>query len=250
MKRSGRPTIFTRTENSSESVCMAVTGNEDNFPLEPRNYSSLLRLKRVLAWINRFVDNSRKQKENRTSGELLSDELKRAEVQIIHHTQVTEFTDEWKALSRGKPLPSSSKLLGLQSKLDDDGLMRPDGRLKHAEFLPCDVRYPIILPRRNWVTKLIVKEYHERGNHATGTNQTLAALSTRYWLLAGREEIREWEKECAVCRRRKSKPCSQIMAPLPRSRLKPSLRAFARSAVDFAGPFIAVQGRGKRREKR
>ena len=95
MKRSGRPKIITRMENSSESVCMAVTGNEDIFPLEPRNCSSLLRLKRVLAWINRFIDNSRKQKENRTSGELLSDELKRAEVQIIHHTHVTEFTDEW-----------------------------------------------------------------------------------------------------------------------------------------------------------
>ena len=40
------------------------------------------------------------------------------------------------------------------------------------------------------------------------------------------------------------------MAPLPTSRLKPSLRAFVRSAVDFAGPFVTVQGRGKRREKR
>ena len=229
---------------------MVVNGNEDNFPLKPHNCLSLLRLKRVLAWINRFVDNSRKKKENRTSGELLSDELKRAKVQIIHHAQVTEFTDEWKALSRGKPLPSSSKLLVLQPKLDDDGLMRSDGRLKHAEFLAYDVRYPIILPRRNWVTKLIVKEYHERGNQATGTNQTLAALSTRYWLLAGREEIREWEKERTMCRRRKSKPCSQIMAPLPTSRLKPSLQAFARSSVDFAGPFITVQGRGKRREQR
>ena len=250
MKRCTRPTLFTRTENSSESVCMVVTGNEDNFPLKPRDYSSFLRLTRVLACINRFVDNGRKQKENRTSGELLSEELKRAEVQIIHHTQVIEFTDEWKALSCGKTLPSSSKLLGFQPKLDEDGLIRSDGRLKHAEFLPYDMRYPIILPRRNWVTKLIVKEFHERGNHATGTNQTLAALSTRYWLLAGQEEIREWEKECLVCRRRKSKPCSQIMAPLPTSRLKPSLRAFVRSAVDFAGPFITVQGRGKRREKR
>ena len=40
------------------------------------------------------------------------------------------------------------------------------------------------------------------------------------------------------------------MAPLPKSRLKSSLRTFVRSAVDFAGPFITVQGRGKRREKR
>ena len=40
------------------------------------------------------------------------------------------------------------------------------------------------------------------------------------------------------------------MAPLPASRLKSSLQAFTRCAVDFAGPFITVQGRGKRREKR
>ena len=114
------------------------------FPINPCNYSSLLRLKRVLAWVNRFVVNCKKQTEYRSSGELLRDELKRAEFQIIHYTQVTEFKDEWKALSRGKPLPSNSKLLGLQPKLDDDGLMQSDGRLNNAMFLPYDVRYQFI----------------------------------------------------------------------------------------------------------
>ena len=107
MKRSSRPTTFTRLEDSSVSEYMAVTGYEDNFPLEPPNYSSLLRLKRVLAWINHFLDNSNKKKENRTSGELLSDELIRAEVQIIHNAQVTEFTYEWKAPFRGKQQAAS-----------------------------------------------------------------------------------------------------------------------------------------------
>ena len=160
------------------------------FPINPCNYSSLLRLKRVLTWVNPFVVNCKKRTEYRTSGELLRDELKRAEFQIIHYTQVTEFNDEWKALSHGKPLPSNSKLLGLQPKLDDDGLKQSDGRLNNAMFLPYDVRYPVIQPRKSWVTQLIVKEYHERGYHATGTNQTLAALSARYWLHLGCEEIR------------------------------------------------------------
>lgn len=52
------------------------------------------------------------------------------------------------------------------------------------------------------------------------------------------------------CRRRQARPAQQIMAPLPNIRLNMTLRAFASSAVDFAGPFITVQGRGKRREKR
>ena len=60
---------------------------------------------------------------------------------------MTEFREEWKALSSRKSLPGNSKLLGLQPKLDDDGLMRSDGCLEHAEFLSYDVRFPTILPR-------------------------------------------------------------------------------------------------------
>ena len=40
------------------------------------------------------------------------------------------------------------------------------------------------------------------------------------------------------------------MAPLPEIRLQMSMRAFAQTAVDYGGPFITVQGRGKRRQKR
>ena len=82
----------------------------------------------------------------------------------------------------------------------------------------------MILPRKSWVTKLNVKEFHEKGHHATGTNQTLSALSARYWIVSAREVIRQLEKACSECRRRKAKACEQIMAPLPISRLKKSLR--------------------------
>ena len=80
-------------------------------------------------------------------------------------------------------------------------------------------------------------------------NQLLAALSTHFWIISGREEIREWEKECNECQRRKSKAAKQIMAPLPQIRLRFSLRAFAQTAVDYGEPFITVQGRRTRRQK-
>ena len=127
--------------------------------------------------------------------------------------------------------------------------MRCDGRLKYAEYLPQDARFPIIPPRKNCVTKLIVKHYHEKNNHASGTNQLLAALSTRFWIISGREKIREWEKECNECQRRKAKAARQIMAPLPQIRLRFSLRAFAQTAVDYGGPFITVQGRTRRQKR-
>ena len=52
-----------------------------------------------------------------------------------------------------------------------------------------------------------------------------------------------------VCRRRKAKLATQAMAPLPDIRLKMSLRPFADAAVDYAGPFITIQGRSIRRAK-
>ncbi|XP_068715777.1 uncharacterized protein [Montipora foliosa] len=83
-----------------------------------------------------------------------------------------------------------------------------------------------------------------------GTNQLLAALSTCFWIISGHEEIREWEKECNECQRRKAKAAKQIMAPLPQIRLRFSLRAFAQTAVDYGGQFITVQGRRTHRQKR
>ena len=164
-----------RSQDPISSVFMTLGANEDTFPLDPSRYSSWLKLKRIQAWATRFIEICQKPKTARTSGQLMADELKRAEVQLIKQTQRSYFRDEWRTLSYGRPLPTSSKLLGLKPNLDEDRLMRSDRRLKQAKFLAYDVRYPIILPRKSWVTKLIVKDFHEHGKHAAGTNQTLAA---------------------------------------------------------------------------
>ena len=146
-----------------------------------------------------------------------------------------------------KLFPTSTQRF-FEPRLDEEGQIRSEGRLRYAEFLSEDARFPIILPRKNQVTKLIVNHYHEKEKHASGTNQTWAALSTRFRIISGRQEIREWEKECNECRRRKAKAAKQVIAPPPQIRLRLSLQAFAQTAVDFGGPFItAIQGRGSQR---
>ena len=215
--------------------------------LNCERFSSWERFTRIYA---RFIHNCHVNEEHRTTGQLTLDEISDVEKQIIKNAQRDSFCDEYMALTKEKQLSANSKLLGLCPRVDGDGLMRSDSRLQYADFLPYDVRYPIILPRRNWVTKLIVKYYHEMGHHNAGTNQTLSALSTKYWIIAAREEIAEWEKQCAICIKRKAKCAQQIMAPLPLNRIKSSLRTFVRTAVDFGGPFVTIQGRGKQRQKR
>ena len=216
--------------------------------LDPSRWSSWLT--HVLAWVLRFLYNCRSMDKDRHGGPLTPGEITDAENFAIRQAQRDGFCDEYLTVLNGKPLSKGSRLLKLTPRIDDDGLLRADGRLSYAEFLSLDLRFPIILPRGHWVTKLIVKHFHELGKHITGTNHTLSNLSSKYWIVAPREEIREWEQQCNECKRRQAKVATQVMAPLPVTRLRNPLRAFHRVSVDFGGPFITVQGRGKRREKR
>ena len=133
--------------------------------------------------------------------------------------------------------------------MSEDVVLRCDGRLRYAEYLPWETRYPFILFQSHWVTTLVMKQAHEQSEHEE-TNEVLAQLSVRYWILSAREAIKQWERDCMQCRRRKAKPAKQIMAPLSELRTQKSLRAFSQTSLDFGRPFITKQGRGKVRQRR
>ena len=50
------------------------------------------------------------------------------------------FREEYAALSLGKPIPQKSQLIKLNPCIDEDGVIRCDGRLRFAEILPYDTR--------------------------------------------------------------------------------------------------------------
>lgn len=210
---------------------------------EPRILFQLDTTCKSSSLVNRFVNNCRMGIKDRLTGELNAKEIEEAETRIIRKAQKCEFYCEYRLLKQNKPLQQSSKLLNLNPVIDEDGLLRCDGRLKYAEYLPYDVRYPIILPRNNRVTTLIIKYHHEKGKHVTGTNHTLSMISLRFWIISAQEEIRKWERQCNKWCRNKARPAEQLMGPNPSIRTKQPLHAFSRTAVDYGGPFITKQGR-------
>ena len=100
------------------------------------------------------------------------EELNDAETQIVRKMQKEMFYEEYMALVKKDRLLKHGKFLSLCPQLDDDRIMRSDGQLKYAEFLPYDTRYPIILPMKNWVTRLIVK-YHTSWETTVKLSQTM-----------------------------------------------------------------------------
>jgi hypothetical protein len=191
-----------------------------------------------------------RNKQRPQQKEIAPEEIRDAEDVIIRNAQKQSFPSEYEALANGKPMLRRSQLAKLSPRIDQQGVIRCDSRLYYADSLPYDARCPIILPRGHWVTKLIVRYYHALANHVAGTNFVLAQISQRFWIVAAREEIREWENECCTCQKRRNKLATQVMAPLPDVRLRFTYRVFDQAAVDYAGPLTTIQGRGKRRLKR
>ena len=198
-----------------ERAMITINQEDPSWRLNPKRFSSWKRFTRVHAWVRRFVDNCRGRA--RQNGELKPSEIEDTEVQVIKSAQREAFPEEYLALQRRKELPKNSKLLAFRPRLDEEGQMRCDSRLKYAEFLSYDACFPIILPRKHQVTKLIVKHFHEEGYHASGTNQTLAVLSTRFWIISGHEEIREWGRSVVSAAGGRPKLQSKLWHPFNRS---------------------------------
>ena len=84
-----------------------------------------------------------------------------------------------------------------------------------------------------------------------GLNYTINHVREKYLMVHIREQVKRVMRECFECARRfRSKPAHQQMAPLPKIRLQQSSRPFESCAVDFGGPFLTKQGRGRVRAKR
>ncbi|XP_071816656.1 uncharacterized protein [Apostichopus japonicus] len=223
----------------------------DEWKLNPCRFSSWERMRRVTAYVFRFINNCRSKSEDRSKGKVLKlDEIQDAENYLVCVAQEDAFSRDIENIKKGGAVGSNSALKSLLPKIDDDGLLRMTSRLSVVETLPYDVRFPVILPRKHALTRLIVRKYHTDGNHVQGTNYILSKISEKYWVVHGREEIRECDTNCNQCKLRSVKGGEQVMAPLPKRKATVTLRAFSKVAVDYAGPFLTIQGRGRVRTKR
>lgn len=206
-------------------------------------YSSLIKLLRVTAYCQRFIDNCRKP-SIKAKGCITPLELDAARRYWIKVTQQIHFHTEIDCLQRGLPIPKSSHILTLNPMLDGYGVLRVGGRLINAQ-LPFERQHPIILPKTDHFTDLIIDECHKRTLHGN-IQLMLNTIRDRYWILSGRSIIRQWVHKCNRCYRFAARSAQQLMGDLPSVRVTPS-RTFLSSAIDYAGPIkIAMRkGRGK-----
>jgi len=118
--------------------------------------------------------------------------------------------------------------------IDDQGLIRCHGRLQYAP-ITSEAIYPILLPRKEYFTDLLIFSYHKTSFHA-GVAQTLATIRHEFWIPKGRSQVRKVINECQTCRRWEGGPFKMPkMPPIPKMRLSPSA-PFTNVGIDYFGP--------------
>ncbi|XP_055584907.1 uncharacterized protein LOC129737769 [Uranotaenia lowii] len=186
------------------------------------------------------------------TGCIKREELQLAENTLLKMTQWEAFPDEMVILTKnqksspnsGLQVAKSSSIYKLSPRIDAGGLLRMDSRIGVARKVPDDMKYPILLPKNNYVTFLLLFDLHCKFNHAN--NETVVnEARQRFYIPALRQQIKLVRKKCQFCKVYKSQPIAPRMAPLPAARLSPQVRPFTYVGLDYFGPLLVKVGRNR-----
>ena len=98
----------------------------------------------------------------------------------------------------------------------------------------------MILPSKGHVTELVIRHFHADAAHVE-TEQTLAGIRQRFWVLHGKSAVRRALKKCVTCTRFRGRSQEQVMGMLVGGQLAVE-PPFTHVGVDYFGPFSVKVG--------
>lgn len=173
--------------------------------------------------------NLRKDNEKKVEGPYSVTELENAKIKIYKLIQADEdFSDR--------------KYQDLNPKIDErDGLYKSSSRLK-SEHLSEKIRFPVILPKKSNLNRLIAKHYHEKTTHAGYRRVKSQIQNNGLWMCGVRDLLKSVAARCEFCRVRRRPVLGQMMGQLPDFRVEPHVKPFQNCAMDFFGPLKIKYG--------
>ncbi|XP_055918440.1 uncharacterized protein LOC129950533 [Eupeodes corollae] len=234
-------------ELKTHFVSVHNIGQENIF--RSHEISTWRKLLRSTAYALRFVNNTstRRNKTLKVSGPLLRSELQSAENALVREAQKCVYAEEIADLTMNRGVERSSPLFNLNPFLDENHLIRANGRISLKQELNQDLRLPVILPRYHRITVLIIEDVHCHFNHQSDET-VVNTLRQKFYISQLRSALKAIKKLCPRCKINKARPHPPIMAPLPQARLASFCRPFSYVGVDYFGPLCVTVGR--RTEKR
>ena len=136
--------------------------------------------------------------------------------------------------------------------IDEAGILRIAGRMKHTKKAAPEVYCPALLHKDSALTEAILRDIHEsKLNHCGGPYSLWNETRMSYFLIGGKEFCKKVLSGCAGCRRLKAQKLRNEDGPTHWSRIpREGVKVFERLGVDMCGPFQTKNRPGKTRFER
>ena len=221
-------------ENLKEIKTLTTKTTEDinlRNLINPKEFNDFRKLVNVTARVLQVVSKFKKNKEDFVSS------LEKARLLWFRNIQNIHFNDEINQLKNKEYITKKSKLFPLNPLWDKESeLILVKGRLSETPKR-------IVLPKNDWVIKLIILDIHE-SNLCIGPEQTMAEVRRSMWILGGKRTIRSVTHQCIKCTRQRAKQYEQKMGQIPSFRTTEGM-PFDETGLDAFGPIPVKDSFGK-----
>ncbi|CAG2214335.1 unnamed protein product [Mytilus edulis] len=152
--------VLTITGENDDEEFLNNDVHTDNYGIgniiDISKYGTFRKLIRVTAYVHRFISNCRFTKHLRKSGVLTTNDINTAVRSWILDCQKSSYSAEIKSLqdTRNKNTMKYPRIRQLGLFIDDDGLVRCNGRIHNAPISE-NTKFPYLIPANQPLTKLI-----------------------------------------------------------------------------------------------
>ena len=144
-----------------------------------------------------------------------------------------------KSLKAEKENPKNSKILQFSPFIDQQGLIRAQGRIGKSP-LSFETKHPILSHWKHHVIEIFLQKEHKNSHHE-GTEHVRNIVQQKFWILGIRNGLRSIKNKCIRCQKGRAQTKAPVMAGLPEERLVAST-VFSNMGVDYFGPFTVKIG--------
>jgi len=169
-------------------------------------------------------------------------ELSSAEKYWWKTVQKESYPREIQMLKTAKKVEKCSAIHTLCPQLDENDVMRMNGRFRNNEQLPETLKNPVILDPKHSYTKLLIQHFHQQMGHF-GMELVANELRQQFWIPKLRLAIRSAWSTCQTCKNNRIKPTTQMMGNIPPARLRKNMRPFTFVGMDYFGPIHIKTGK-------
>ena len=228
------------SDEQNDQMVFSAKVEEKKPMIQWGQFSNFNRLVNTMVYVQRVF------KKHKPATKTLSvEEREGAQARIFRLLQQEQFAEEMKFLKAEKEIPKNSKILQFSPFIDQQGLIRAQGRIGKSQ-LSFETKHPILSHWKHHVVESFLQNEH-KNSHDEGTEHVRNIIQQKFWILGTRNALRSIRNKCIRCRKGRAQTVTLVMAELPTERLDAST-AFANVGVDYFGPFTVKIGR--RNEKR